>query len=152
MIYNKRVWQKLYAVSPLNGEDKYQHYEKGSVIMTKRVCCSIILGVITYFFTMMLCYIQASYPELMRPLVFYYSCIIAGVTFLAFGFGEDKHGNKFLYSILFALVVFLFTMLLTIFSTAYQMFFVIIATYYAGMAFIAALIGYVIGERSQKNK
>lgn len=88
----------------------------------------------------------------MRPLVLYYSCIIAGVTFLAFGFGEDKHGNKFLYSILFALVVFLFTMLLTIFSTAYQMFFVIIATYYAGMAFIAALIGYVIGERSQKNK
>lgn len=25
MIYNKRVWQKLYAVSPLNSEDEYQH-------------------------------------------------------------------------------------------------------------------------------
>ncbi len=120
--------------------------------MTKKVCCSIILGVITYFFTMVLCYIYASYPDLMRPIVFYYSCIVAGVTFFAFGFGENKYGNKFLYSILFALVVFLLTMLITIFSTAYQMFFVTIATYYAGMTFIASLIGYVIGERSQKNK
>ena len=88
----------------------------------------------------------------MRPLVLYYSCIIAGVTFLAFGFGENKHGNKFLYAIFLALLVFLFTILLIIFSTSYQMFLVIMATYYALIAFIAALIGYVIGERSQKNK
>ncbi len=119
--------------------------------MTKKVCCSIILGVVTCFFTMVLCYIYTPYPDLMRPIVIYYSCIMAGVTFLAFSFGENKHGNKFLYSILFALVVFLFTMLLIIFSAAYQNFFVIIATYYGAIAFIAALIGYSIGERSQKN-
>ena len=119
--------------------------------MTKRVCCSIIFGIIAYFFTMMLCYIYASYPDLMSPIVIYYSCIIAGVTFLAFGLGENKKGNKFLYSFLLALVVFLLTMLLTIFSTAYQMFFIVIATYYAVIALISALIGYSIGEISQKN-
>lgn len=120
--------------------------------MTKRVCCSIILGIIAYFFTMMLCYNYASYPDLMSPLVLYYSCIIAGVAFLAFGFGENKNGNKFLYSFLLALVVFLITMLLTIFSTAYQMFFIVIATYYAVIAFITAIIGYSIGKISQKDK
>lgn len=119
--------------------------------MTKRVCCSISLGVATYFFTMALCYVYASFPDLMKTMVLYYSCIIAGVTFLAFGFGENKNGNKFLYSFLLALVVFSLTMLLTIFSTAYQMFFIVIATYYAVIALISVLIGYSIGERSQKN-
>ena len=120
--------------------------------MTKRVCCSIILGVIAYLFTMMLCYIYASYPDLMSPIVIYYSCIIAWVAFFAFDFGENKKGNKFLYSFLLALVVFLLTMLLTIFSTAYQMFFIVIATYYAVIAFITAIIGYSIGKISKKDK
>lgn len=120
--------------------------------MRKKICCSIILAVIVYFFTMMLCTIYTPYPDLMSMLVGYYSILMAVIAFIAYGDGESKKGNKFLCSIFWAIVIFLFTILLTIFVSPYEEFLIKMAIYYAVVAFVVAFISYVLGSRTKKNK
>lgn len=116
--------------------------------MTKKVCCSLILGGIVYIFTMMLCAVFLPYPELMSQAVLYYSVIMSMVAFAAYGMGEKTKGRGVRYSALLALGVFGITMVLNLFSPIFLDIFSRIAVYYAIVAFIVALIGYVIGERS----
>ena len=118
----------------------------------KKICCSVILGFIVYFFTMALCDIYVSYPNIISELVFYYAILMTLISFATYGFGEEKEGNILEYSIFLAIAIFFLTIMLMMFVIPYEEPNIIIASYFAIISFVISSISYAIGKTTRKDK